>query len=216
MWRPVKNTKREPKNVSLPIAVTLIVMMIALVVGLGFGIQYWFFGDSYDSSSQVGHDYQVAKSRVNAEPNNPEARIALGWSYVQLKKFDQAIAQYNQALKLDSGNPVARYNIALIEIEKKQYPQARNDLEALKKDNPKYLAARATLGYLYRLTGEYQLSIQELEAVNHSEPGLDVLYQLGLTYAQMGDKDQAKSTFQNALKYNPKDEEILKALADLN
>lgn len=204
------------KQVSPQIAVTLILTTIALVIGLGFGVGHWFFEDSYDPGSKIGHDFKLAKESVDAEPNSPEARIALGWSYVQLNKLDQALAQYTKALKLDPGNPIARYNIALIEIEKKQYMKARSDLEALKKEYPSYWSARATLGYLYRLIGEYQLSVQDLEAVNNFKPSMDILYQLGLTYAEMGDKEKAKSTLQTALRFNLQDQEILKALADLN
>jgi tetratricopeptide (TPR) repeat protein len=204
------------KKVSSLTAVILILTTAAIVIGLGFGAGRWFPADSYDPDSKIGHDFKAAKDSVVSQPNNPEARVALGWSYVQLKDLDRALAQYNKALKLEPGNPVARYNIDLIEIEKKQYTEARGDLEALKKQYPSYWSARATLGYLYRLLGEYQLSIQELEEVEKFQPDLDVLYQLGLTYAQMGDKDKAKAAWQNALKFNPKNEEILNALAGIN
>jgi tetratricopeptide (TPR) repeat protein len=93
---------------------------------------------------------------------------------------------------------------------------AKAELEALKAENPQYWAARATLGYVYRELSEFKSAVQELELVDAFEPGRpDVLYQLGLTYEKMGDMPKAKASYVKALKYNPNDQEVQKALSAL-
>jgi tetratricopeptide (TPR) repeat protein len=204
------------KTVKPKTAIVLIIATVILVLGVGLTIGYLFVWNAYDKDSKIEHDFKIAKTKVNTEPNNVEARIALGWSFVQLGKMDKAQEQYENALKLDPKNQVARYNIALIKVESKDLNGAKAELEALKAENPQYWAARATLGYVYRELSEFKSAVQELELVDAFEPGRpDVLYQLGLTYEKMGDKPKAKASYAKALKYNPNDQEVQKALSAL-
>lgn len=211
----VLNTSGE-KEVKVSTAVVLIIGTILLMVGIGVSIGYLFFWNAYDRDSKIEHDFKIVKAKVNSEPNNAEARIALGWSFVELGKMDKAKKQYENALKLDPGNQVARYNLALLKVEDKDLNGAKTDLEALKNENPQNWAARATLGYVYRELAEFTSAIQELELVDAFVPGRsDVIYLLGLTYEKMGDKVKAKATYEKALKYNPNDQEVQKALSAL-
>ncbi len=198
-------------------ALALIAATLCLVAGLGLGIGYTFFWNAFDKDSKVEHDLKVAEARVNANPNNVDDRIALGWSFVQLGKYDQAVEQYQNALKLDPKSEAAKYNIALVKLQRQDYQGARADLEALQSENPKNLDVRAALGYLYRKAGEYKLAVEEFETVNAFYPGRpDIMYQLAQSYQQAGDKDKARATYQQALKYNPNDQQIKDALAALN
>ncbi len=199
------------------VAIALIAATVILVAGLGLAVGYAFFWDTYDTANKAEHDFMVAKAVVNAEPDNVDARIALGWSFVDLGQYDQALEQYQNALKLDPANKVAKYNIALVKLQRKDYQGARADLEALQSEDPKYLDVRASLGYLYLQLGEYEPAVKEFEMVNAFYPGrVDILSQLAQSYAKTGDKAKAIAAYQEALKYDPNAKDIKNALTALN
>ncbi len=212
-----KGVRAKEKVVSPLAAATVIIITVAALLTAGAFVGYKFFWNIYDKDSKVAHDFKAATARVNANPNDPGSRLALGWSYAQQGELDKAMEQYQDALELEPDNIVARYNIALVKIAQKDLQGARADLEGLRKDTPEYLAARATLGKVYRELGDCQLSAQELELVASTDGGnADILFELGKTYEKMGDKAKAKSAYQKALSFAPGDTGIQAALAALN
>lgn len=205
------------KQIKPAAATALIVSTVAVILAVGLAVGYLFFWDAFDKESKPEHDLKVAEARVNAAPNDVDARIALGWAFVQVNKLDQAVEQYDNALKLDPNNEIAKYNLALVKIQRQDYNGARQDLEALQKENPRYLDVRATLGVLYNQIGQYKLAVPELEMVDAFDPGrVDVLYQLGIAYEKSGNEAKAKATFTKALQFNPNDQAVKKELAALN
>lgn len=208
----------SPERVVRPLtAAALILAALVLLLGLGLAAGYQFFWNTYDHRDKLQHDLQSAKDNVNAHPDDVQGRLALGWMFLQNGQTDQALEQYQNALKLDPGNQTARYNIALVKIDRKDLQGARQDLEQVQKDNPQYLAARYTLGIVCRQMGDFSLALQELQLVNALQPGhVDVLEELAQTYAKSGDKAKAREFYRQALSYAPKDGTIEAALAALN
>lgn len=197
-------------------AFALIALAVILVIGIGSTVGYLFFWNVYDKDSKFEHDFKIYQAKVNKDPNSISDRVALAWSLVELGKPDQAMEQYQQILKLDPRNASARYNVALIKLDRKDYTGARADLESLRDDYPNYLVARSTLGLLYREISENKLAVQEFTIVNDLDPGrVDVMYNLGLSYEKLGDKAKARAIYQEALKRNPSDPDVKKALAAL-
>jgi len=82
-------------------------------------------------------DYDVALASF-AQLDTPAAYFYLGNIYTRRFKFDQAIAAYTQALKLQAQFPEATANLALAMALQKDFEQARQDAPEVKADEVKF------------------------------------------------------------------------------
>jgi tetratricopeptide (TPR) repeat protein len=60
---------------------------------------------------------QIGRRAVEAGGGVP-AQMVLGNSYFKLKKFDDAIGEYREVLRVDAGHAEAKYNLAAAEEKK--------------------------------------------------------------------------------------------------
>ncbi|EKE13842.1 MAG: hypothetical protein ACD_12C00794G0002, partial [uncultured bacterium] len=75
---------------------------------------------------------------ILADPQNPSYRVGLGGVYYNLKKYNEALRFFEQAVSLKPDWANANYNYAWANFQVKNYPQAVNAMEnALKLINPK-------------------------------------------------------------------------------
>ncbi len=86
-------------------------------------------------------DYEKAKEyflgSLQLAPSDPDSRMNLALTYDMLGEFEKAIEQYDQAVKMDSLNPVYLYDFALTLGKVKRYEDAESLLAkavALKPD----------------------------------------------------------------------------------
>ena len=68
--------------------------------------------------------------------------LSEGIIYKSLKKYEQAINDYNTAIKLDSKEPVYYFNRGLTYEEWQHYKEAKKDFEKALKLNPNYEKAK--------------------------------------------------------------------------
>src|SRR5262252_5365301 len=64
-------------------------------------------------------------------PNRGDVRSNLGAACARLGRYEEAIDQYQQALKLDPGNQTIRYNLALAYYKAAWFTEAANELASL-------------------------------------------------------------------------------------
>lgn len=80
-------------------------------------------------------ELEVAISRfesyTKADPDNHLLWLELGDLHHRLSQFDQALASFEQALKLSPGLPAARSRIALVRISQHRFEEAEQDLKQL-------------------------------------------------------------------------------------
>jgi hypothetical protein len=75
---------------------------------------------------------------IIGDPQNPSYRVGLGGVYYNLKKYNEALRFFEQAVSLKPDWANANYNYAWANFQIKNYPQAVNAMEnALKLINPK-------------------------------------------------------------------------------
>jgi tetratricopeptide (TPR) repeat protein len=66
---------------------------------------------------------------ILSDPQNPTYRVGLGGVYYSLKKYDDALRFFEQAISLKPDWPNASYNYAWANFQKANYPQAVNAMQ---------------------------------------------------------------------------------------
>ena len=131
-------------------------------------------------------EYQAC---IAAEPDRVEARSNLGAVLAKLGRYQDAIDQYQGALKVAPAAlaPRLRFNLALAYYKSFQIPQAATELEAVHQAQPADLNVALLLAYCRLRTGEFQKAIDlltPLEASQPDDPALD--YVLGMALIRSG------------------------------
>jgi tetratricopeptide (TPR) repeat protein len=81
---------------------------MVLAIGVGtFGFMYYQDQHVDAGPSLVDRQIQGAEAAVEKAPNNVQTRLQLAAAYLQEKRPDDALAQYDEVLKADKGNRTA-------------------------------------------------------------------------------------------------------------
>jgi tetratricopeptide (TPR) repeat protein len=160
-------------------------------------------------------ELEITLKQIKSEfPDNPTGGFRLGKLYQMQKKYDLALAEYEDALRKSKND----YEIlkAILEscLEKGEPEKGVERIKSVLSDNPKDAGA-------YQLLGSYYLSEkQEMEAVKflnmaiQSNPRWLLPYaNLGAFYEQTGRRDLALKTYHQALEALPGDPAVLMNLA---
>ena len=81
--------------------------------------------------------------------NVARAHVNRGFAHYNKRAFDEALADYNEAIRLDTKNPVAYNNRGLIYYNKNDDPRAIADYDEAIRLNPRYAKAFYNRGNVY-------------------------------------------------------------------
>jgi protein O-mannosyl-transferase len=172
------------------------------VLALGLGMLTARRNEDYSTGLAIWSD-TVAK-----RPSNERAHYNLGRILSEVPgRLDDAIAQYEEALRLNPGYAEAHYNLGLLWA---QTPARLNDAitqfaEAVRL-KPDFAEARYNLGVAcLQMPGRLNDAIIQLEEAIRLKPGFaETHYNLGVAWLQMpGRLNDAVAQFQEALRLNP-------------
>lgn len=107
---------------------------------------------------------------VLADPQNPTYRVGLGGVYYFLKKYDDALRFFEEAIAMKPDWPNASYNYAWTNFQKENYPQAVNAMQnTLNLLNPKL--NKADYDKVQKELTEFKkkLPVEEKEATQSAE-----------------------------------------------
>ena len=158
---------------------------------------------------------------VNAEnslllnPNSSMAQAVRGWALTQKGNYTTADDSLQNALRLDSNNGLAHAYDAFLYgkmFENSAGPYIDPIQTAIDQSReatnlaPNSLEAHWARAYIYQLTGNQELAVQEyLAAINVNENISEIHLQLGVTYKSLGVIDQAIQQYTLANTLNPSD-----------
>lgn len=111
---------------------------------------------------------------VSRSPGKPRAHNVLGIGYYYSLKFDEALREYQEAVRLKPDYIEAYYNMGLALKEKKQYAESLNMFLKV-------------------------LSISAFNADQYAK----AYNEIGINYAEMGEPDQAVKAFASSVKFDP-------------
>jgi tetratricopeptide (TPR) repeat protein len=128
-------------------------------------------------------------------PELGDVRSNLGAAYARLGRYEEAIAQYKQALAADRRNQTTRYNLALAYYKAALFAEAAGELasliDSIPKDQPERLSAVLILADCQVRLGEYKKVIELLSPLE-SIYGADRAFAYLLGNALISDNQIAK------------------------
>ena len=150
----------------------------------------------------------LAKGRQLA--GDDPARLAEGWhaeAYINLARKDLAGAEraVREALAFEEENPriaaLAYSNLGHVQARKGRYDQAIGSLEKALELNPYLSRVHKLLGQLYLLRKRYSDALSALQAASRDPRVVSPIlhYSLGAALAKLGDSEQSRSHYQEAL-----------------
>ena len=138
--------------------------------------------------------------------SNPIALYIMGKGLIRKREIDQAIAQFQQAIKLEPEFAAAHYELAELHIAKNSLQQAISEYQKVLELNPRDVSVHLRLGAVYELDGKNKEAVSEYSRVIALAPDSPLGYnQLAYHYAEKGSNwDDALTLAQQAVKLAPR------------
>jgi len=208
----------HPQENTIPLArvVVSLVSIVVLAILTFYMVGKVFIWNKPEYRNKTEYDLAVALENVKKYPQNAPLRVELGWAFAQAGDYDRALAEYQNALKIDKKNVAAKYNMALIYLQKKEDKKAAQLLEELVKERPAFTEARLTLGEYYLQVRKFDEALKHFQFVLNANPGtVDYIYLIGQALEGKGNKAEAIKKYELALRYVPDFQPAKEALARL-
>lgn len=214
MAHVMSERRLAPRSSDRLLTLFLRVGVAILIVGL-VGVGYVYYKDQYvaPAPSMLQQQISLSEAAVRKAPNSVDARLQLGLVYQQAKRYDDAVLQFDQVLKVapDIKEALVAKGFALMEkgdLAKASVPltkviEANRDGEFASSDS-NIGAAYYYLGMIALKQGKPDVAIDQLRhSLNISPTDSDAMYQIGLAQLQKGKAADAVATFKSALRFVP-------------
>ncbi|MCX5891841.1 MAG: M48 family metalloprotease [Deltaproteobacteria bacterium] len=121
------------------------------------------------------------------EPQNPVYQYGKGLALANLEKSDEAIAAFQQALKLAPGHPLIQRDLAIFYFSQNRYQDSLQLLEQLGQRFPQDDVVLYYLGRIYQERKQLDRALPLFEKVHKLNPAYsEVYYNLGTVYGEKG------------------------------
>ena len=150
----------------------------------------------------VGNTDNVTPSQIQ----NAESYYEQGDKHHDREEFEQALADYNQAIQLNPKYAEAYNNRGGVYHEQGKYDLALADYNQAIQLNPKYAEAYNNRGGVYHEQGKYDLALADYNQAIQLNPKYAEAYNnRGLVYNDQRKYDLALADYSQAIQLNPKD-----------
>ena len=158
-------------------------------------------------------DNKDKKRKIEAEialdSDDPDKYIKLGNHYLETGTVDEAIRQYQQALRIKSSHPDGHFYLGLAYEKKELHVLAESEYRKVIKFMPSHFSAHLNLGSILFDKGDIDGAVKHyLKSLNSGEDIHEAYYKLGLCYKKMGKIKQAIAAFESAIERESKRGEI--------
>jgi len=156
---------------------------------------------------QVGYwtdSFKLFNHALNVTSNNYCAYYNRGNAYKIIGNYEQAIMDYDSAIKIYPQYPNAYNNRGNAYSILHNYERAINDYSMAIRFVPQYAEAYNNRGFAYRRLGDYVQAIDDFSRAIDLNPEYDVAYYgRGNSYYNLGNLRQAISDYDKAIGINP-------------
>jgi tetratricopeptide (TPR) repeat protein len=156
---------------------------------------------------------KLFKRALELKPDFASAHISLGMLYVQMSKPDDAISQFQDALRLDSGRADARNSLVSVWRDQAHAAVRKNDPEKAlslllqaRKTSPKDADVAYEFGMVALSMSLYPDALQAFkETLDLRNDDANALYALGRTQIALAKYEDARASFDRYSRLHPSD-----------
>ena len=212
----VKRQDTGSQKVNPIVAWLMIALTLVCTSAILYGVGKLFFWDKYNADPFYEQQYQALKQRVQADPENVENLVALGWIYFQKSDYNQALVYFDRATGIDEKHFPAMFNKGLTYLEIEKYSLAINAFQNAVQLAPRDHVTHMNLGLAYTGNEEFEKAIDSLTKAYMLKPGTtEILIKLGQVHERVGKTEDAVGNYREVLSYDPKNETAQAALKRL-
>jgi len=111
-------------------------------------------------------------------PGHPRVQTTLGWAFYWTKKYDDAAARFEMALRANPREVRAHAGLAEVRLEQQRYAEAEASLLRALELDPTIGSAHNSLGVAYAFTGRPQRAVEEFGIAARLSPTPEILANL--------------------------------------
>ena len=159
----------------------------------------WLQSGTYSGPERLWH------ATIDKNPESWMAFNNLGNLLYSQGHVDEAIADYNEALRINSALPEAHSDLASALLHQGQIDQAVAQLQAALKINPKSAEAHLNMGVALSMEGRFDQGVAEYRTALRIEPNyVNARVDLGFALFQQGRIEDAAAEYWAALSLDPR------------
>ena len=192
-----------------------IIVLIVVIVGFGawFGWSVYADRKAAEEATPAFRTLKVVRAQVAGNPNDADLRVRLGEAYAAAGESQQAIEQFNAALKINPKHFGAYLDLGLLAMDSKRLDEARGYLQKVidlttaqqtAGTNDRGEIAYYNLGRIELADGNYDKAIGYFnQSLRIRSDASDTYYYLAMALDSTGQHDEAKRNLGYALRFDP-------------
>jgi tetratricopeptide (TPR) repeat protein len=197
----VTNKKNDTFTKLQGISLIIATLLISLVAGYVISDKFIW---SKEDENRIVQQVNYYEGLVSKEPNKPEHRVNLGYSYHLNGKNEEAIKQLLMAIDLDKKNVGAYFNLGLVYNAEERYDDALKQSNKAVELAPRDYKGHLLEGMIYRKMKMYKEALASLQEADKLMPvNNDIIYEIGRVAEDQGNVKDAEELYKKALSYDP-------------
>lgn len=215
----IKLNFKNSKIINIMIILVLLFFIIFfinnIVIKPYFAEIFYYKGMIFNLNYDFKNSFPILKKAVELDEHNGRILHALGATYYNLNRYEEAIELLNQAIKYEIDKNTF-YLLGLCYFNKSLYNQAEEEFKKAIYLYPLFDEAYYDLGYLYFIQERYDDTIEQWTKILEIEPNFPnkyiLLNNLGIVYQKKEMQNKALEYFLEALKLAPEDSPIIEEI----
>ena len=192
------------------------------VIAAALGVEQWRggpfrLGRAFESLSEnePGRAIKQLQEIVRQQPNFAEGHFALAQAYFNLRQYPQAESEFKRVLVLQPQNTQARFDLGVTYLNEKRLDDAKTTFSQMLAQDANSAEGHYGMGLVRADEGQSQAAIDEFKTAVGLDPQLfRIYYEMGQSYAQLRQYDDAIASYVKEREQNGDDSDLENALAE--
>jgi tetratricopeptide (TPR) repeat protein len=187
-------------------------------ISMSKSLSHYAMGYMYDLLGMTTNAVFEYEKALQFDEASYKIHLKLGTDYARLDMLKDAVSELELVKKYNQDNLQARYLLALIYSDQKDYTEAAQEYEYIlnqfSEAEPQNMEIYGYLGQLYYSQRKYDKAIEQFENILSLDPdNPDIMYLLGSLYLEVKEEDKSIDILKKSLAIDPKHDGSLNTLA---